>query len=61
MLLPLVPPDMEIGVARGIIAIAKEGLAEKLQSPESFNWVDFSSENVSSWVPTHGNFAGPGL
>jgi len=59
MLLP-VPPDMQIGVARGIIAIAKEGLAERLQSPESFNWVDFSSENASSWVPTHGNFAGPG-
>jgi hypothetical protein len=57
-----IPPDVSIGVLRGVAAIAKEGLTGDLQTKDSFNWVDVSikSLDLASLIPTHGNFAGPG-
>ena len=48
---------------RFIEGITQEGISGRLQSKDSFNWVQvdwWPGTDVASIVPTHGNFAGPG-
>ncbi|MDD5244530.1 MAG: calcium-binding protein, partial [Syntrophorhabdaceae bacterium] len=57
------PLNIDFKVIRFIEGITQEGISGRLQSKDSFNWVQvdwWPGTDVASIVPTHGNFAGPG-